>query len=163
MLQHNCVINGLLNYGFSILYAEVAKQLNALGLDCYVGFYHRSHSSQLSLVYDMIEPFRHLIDRSVFEIQDQIEKKDYVFSREGIVVLSETIKRRYVDLLSSILDRKRDYKARVGIRRADGFQRMEEITIMKMKCIELKDFVLAGALDSNSTNFKEDPYPRPLS
>jgi CRISPR/Cas system-associated endonuclease Cas1 len=32
------VINGLLNYGFAILYCEVTKQLNALGLDCYVGF-----------------------------------------------------------------------------------------------------------------------------
>jgi CRISP-associated protein Cas1 len=38
------VLNALLNYGFSILYAEVAKQLNVLGLDCYVvGFYHRNH------------------------------------------------------------------------------------------------------------------------
>lgn len=36
------VINGLLNYGFGILYAEVTKQLNALGLDCYVGFYHKN-------------------------------------------------------------------------------------------------------------------------
>jgi CRISPR/Cas system-associated endonuclease Cas1 len=32
------VVNGLLNYGFSILYPELAKQLNALGLDCFVGF-----------------------------------------------------------------------------------------------------------------------------
>lgn len=81
------VINGLLNYGFSILYSEVAKQLNILGLDCYVGFYHSNHESHLALVYDMIEPFRHLIDRSVFEVQDQIRKKDYCFSREGIVVI----------------------------------------------------------------------------
>ncbi|MGI0102621.1 MAG: CRISPR-associated endonuclease Cas1, partial [Nitrosotalea sp.] len=86
------VINGLLNYGFSILYAEVTKQLNTLGLDCYVGFYHRNHESHLALVYDMIEPFRHLIDRSVFEIQDQIRRKDYAFSRDGIVVLSDELK-----------------------------------------------------------------------
>lgn len=134
------VINGLLNYGFSILYSEIAKQLNALGLDCFVGFYHRNHDSHLALVYDMIEPFRHLIDRSVFEIQDQIRKKDYVFSRDGIVVLSDDLKKKYIDLLSTIFDRKRDYKARTGIRRKDGYQMMEEITIMKMKCIELKNF-----------------------
>lgn len=136
------VINGLLNYGFSILYAEVAKQLNVLGLDCFVGFYHRTHASHLALVYDMIEPFRHVVDRSIFEIQDQIRKKDYAFSRQGIVVLSDELKRKYVDLLSSIMDRKRDYKARTGIRRADGHQRMEEITIMRMKCIELKEHVM---------------------
>jgi CRISPR-associated protein Cas1 len=140
------IINALLNYGFSILYAEITKQLNALGLDCFVGFYHKNHTSQLALVYDMIEPFRHLIDRSVFEIQDSIRKKDYIFSRDGIVVLSDEIKKCYVDLLTSILDRKRDYKARTGIRRADGYQRMEEVTIMKMKCTELRDLLLVSRL-----------------
>jgi hypothetical protein len=56
--------------------------------------------------------------------------------------LSDELKQKYIELLTSVLDRKRDYKARIGIRRADGYQRMEEITIMKMKCNELKDFVL---------------------
>jgi hypothetical protein len=70
-----------------------------------------------------------------------IRKKDYAFSRQGIVVLSDELKRKYIELLSSILDRKRDYKARVGIRRSDGYQRMEEITIMKMRCAELRDFI----------------------
>jgi CRISP-associated protein Cas1 len=135
------VINGLLNYGFGILYAEVAKQLNTLGFDCYVGFYHRNHESHLALIYDIIEPFRHLIDRSVFEIQDQIRKKDYIFSRNGIVVLSDELKRKYINLLSTIFDRKRPHKARSGIRRKNEFQMMEEITIMKMKCSELKSLL----------------------
>ena len=146
------VINGLLNYGFSILYAEVAKQLNALGLDCFVGFYHKPHPSHLALVYDMVEPFRHLVDRSVFEIQDQIRKSDYTFSREGIVVLSDELKRKYIDLLSVIFDRKRDYKARTGIRRADGCQRMEEITVMKMKCVELKVWIMKSPIQSGSNS-----------
>lgn len=73
------VINGLLNYGFSILYAEVAKQLNALGLDCAIGFYHTNKDSRLALVYDMIEPFRHIVDRSVLEIQNHIRKKTLYF------------------------------------------------------------------------------------
>ena len=64
----------------------------------------------------------------------------------GIVVLSMELKKRYIDKLTQILDRKRDYKARTGIRRADGYQRMEEITIMKTKCIELKDFILNAKL-----------------
>ena len=89
----------------------------------------------------MAEPFRHLVDRSVFEIQDRIRKKDYAFSREGIVVLSDELKKKYLSLLSTIFDRKRLYKARTGIRRMDGYQRMEEITIMKMKCIELRDCI----------------------
>ena len=136
------VINSLLNYGFSILYAEVAKQLNGLGLDCFVGFYHKNHDSHLALVYDMIEPFRHLIDRSVFEIQDSIKNNDYAYSRHGIVVLSDDLKKRYIELLSSVFNRKKMYSARSGIRRSDGYQKMEEITIMKMKCIELKEHLI---------------------
>ena len=53
------VINSFLNYGFGILYGEVTKQLNVLGLDCFVGFYHKNENSRLALVYDMIEPHRH--------------------------------------------------------------------------------------------------------
>jgi hypothetical protein len=38
------------------------------------------------------------------------------------------------------------YKATTGIRRADGYQKMEESTMMKRKCIELRDFLLNADL-----------------
>ena len=136
----NDPINSLLNYGFGILYGEVTKQLNILGLDCFVGFYHKNEFSRLALVHDMIEPFRHLVERSVYDIQDQIRKKDYVFSVKGIVVLSRDLKKRYVDLLSNILERKRLYKGIHGVKRIkDDLQYMKEITIIKMKCYDLKE------------------------
>ena len=103
----------------------------------------------------MVEPFRHLVDRSIFEIQEQIKKKDYAYSRQGIVVLSDELKRNYIHLLSAIFDRKRDYIAKTGIRRADGYQRMEEITIMKMKCIELKQFLMNYGSTSSSIKFRQ--------
>ena len=62
------------------------------------------------------------------------------------MVLSNELRVKYIDLMSTFFDRKRDYKARTGIRRKDGYQRMEEITIMKMKCVELKDFILYAKL-----------------
>ena len=134
------VINSLLNYGFGILYGEVTKQLNILELDCFIGFYHKNENSRLALVYDMIEPHRHLVERSVYDIQEQIRKKDYVFSVKGIVVLSRELKKLYVDLLSNILDRKRLYKGIHGVKRIkDDLQNMKESTIIKMKCFELKE------------------------
>ena len=113
--------------------------MNVLGLDCFVGFYHKNEFSRLALVYDMIKPFRHLVERSVYDIQEQIRKKDYTFSVKGTVVLSRELKQRYIDLLSTIMSRKRLYKARTGIRRKDDNQKMEEHTIIKMKCFELKE------------------------
>ena len=134
------MINGLLNYGFGILYGKVTKELNILGLDCAVGFYHKNENSRLALVYDMIEPFRHLVERSVYQIKDQIKRKDYAFSVKGIVVLSRELKKRYVGIPSTILDRKRLYKGLHEIRRIkDELQNMKESTIIKMKCFELKE------------------------
>jgi len=134
------VINSLLNYGFGVLYGEVTKQLNALGLDCFVGFYHKNEFSRLALVHDMIEPFRHLVERSVYDIQEQIRKKDYVFSVKGIVVLSYELKKKYKDCLDGILNRKRLYKGIHGVKRIkDDLQNMKESTIIKMKCFELKE------------------------
>ena len=134
------MINGLLNYGFGILYGKVTKELNILGLDCAVGFYHKNENSRLALVYDMIEPFRHLVERSVYDIQEQIRKKDYVFSVKGVIVLSRELKKRYIDCLDSILNRKRLYKGVHGVKRIkDGLQNMKESIIIKMKCFELKE------------------------
>ena len=133
-------INSLLNYGFGILYGEVTKQLNILGLDCFVGFYHKNEFSRLALVYDMIEPHRHLVERSVYDIQEQIKRKDYAFSRDGIVVLSNDLKKRYMACLDGILNKKRLYKGIHGVKRIkDDLQNMMESTYIKMKCYELKE------------------------
>ena len=87
----------------------------------------------------MIEPHRHLVERSVFEIKYQIKKKRYhIFSVKGTVVLSRELNQRYINLLRTIMSRKRLYETRTGIRRKDGNQKMEEHTIIKMKCFELK-------------------------
>ena len=88
----------------------------------------------------MIEPFRWIVERSIYDIQDQIRKKDYIFSVKGTIVLSRELKKIYVDLLSNILERKRLYKAGSCIRRSkDNLQNMKESTIIKMKCFVLKE------------------------
>ncbi len=61
------VINALLNYGTSVLYSEIAKHINAQGLDPYYGFYHKNHSSEQALVYDLVEPYRVLVESAVLE------------------------------------------------------------------------------------------------
>ena len=149
------VINALLNYGFSILQAEVAKQLNGLGLDCQVGFYHRNHKTNMALVYDMMEPFRYLVDRAVFEIKESMTEKDYHYRRfenkypysalnlsSRWLYVSRDLKKRYVNLLTSVFERKRLYKPRQGITSEGGKVQMEELTLMKIKCVELRDYIL---------------------
>jgi CRISP-associated protein Cas1 len=62
------VINALLNYGYAVLSGEISKFVNGVGLDAYYGFYHHNHTSFQSLVYDIIEPFRWLVECAVWQI-----------------------------------------------------------------------------------------------
>ena len=59
------VINALLNYGYSVLAGEISKFIHGVGLDPYFGFYHKSHNSFQSLVHDIMEPFRWLVESAV--------------------------------------------------------------------------------------------------
>lgn len=77
------IINALLNYGYTVLAGEVAKFVNGLGLDPYYGFYHKPDISFQALVYDLIEPFRWLVEYSVYKLAisqtkgQYIKRKDY--------------------------------------------------------------------------------------
>jgi CRISPR-associated protein Cas1 len=62
------VINALLNYGYAVLAGEISKFVNGFGLDAYYGFYHKQHTGFQPLVYDMMEPFRWLVDYTLFKI-----------------------------------------------------------------------------------------------
>jgi len=59
------VVNGLLNYGYTVLAEEIAKFVNGIGLDPYFGFMHKTHNSHQALVSDLIEPFRWLVEHTV--------------------------------------------------------------------------------------------------
>jgi len=53
-----------LNYGYAVLAGEISKFVCGIGLDPYFGFMHKSHTGFQPLVYDIIEPFRWLVDYS---------------------------------------------------------------------------------------------------
>lgn len=59
-------INGLLNYGYGILYQQVQRAIILAGLDPYAGFVHTDRPGKPSLVLDLIEEFRQAaVDRVV--------------------------------------------------------------------------------------------------
>ncbi len=56
--------NAMLNYGYGVLYGEVERALILAGLDPFIGFLHTDNYNKRSLVYDMIEPFRIIAERT---------------------------------------------------------------------------------------------------
>jgi group II intron reverse transcriptase/maturase/CRISPR-associated endonuclease Cas1 len=56
--------NALLSLGYSILHAQTATLLQVDGLYPWRGFYHQSHGAHASLASDLMEPFRHIVERA---------------------------------------------------------------------------------------------------
>lgn len=60
-------INAALNYGYAILASAVTRSIVTHGYNPHLGIHHNSKTNPLNLTYDLIEPFRPLVDRIVFE------------------------------------------------------------------------------------------------
>jgi len=141
------IINALLNYGYSVLAGQISAYIHGIGLDVYYGFMHKNHTSFQSLVYDMMEPFRWLVDYSVWKISDakskiRISKKQYSFTREGNVVLEYDLIRKFLELLERTFQKERRYQYKHGAKTKDGLKSVQEITIAKIAVQNLAEFCI---------------------
>lgn len=64
-------INALLNYGYAILRAAVARALVSSGLFPAIGIFHHNRSNAFPLADDLMEPFRPYVDEIVFQLYSQ--------------------------------------------------------------------------------------------
>ncbi len=141
------VINALLNYGYTVLAGEISKFINGMGLDAYYGFYHKQHTSFQPLVYDLMEPFRWLVDSAVCKMSDaksknRISKKQYAYTRQGNVVLEYDLIRNFLELLERNFQRVRRYEYRQGAKTKDGLKSVQEITIARIMVQNLAEYCL---------------------
>jgi CRISPR-associated protein Cas1 len=58
-------LNGLLNYGYTVLRSATARAVVAAGLHPSLGIHHRHRANDMCLVDDVMEPFRPLVDLQV--------------------------------------------------------------------------------------------------
>ncbi len=60
--------NPLLNYGYTVLRAAVARAVVSAGLHPSLGIHHSNRNNSMCLVDDLMEPFRPMVDYSVAEL-----------------------------------------------------------------------------------------------
>ena len=74
--QNGDGINGLLNYGYTVLRAATARAVVAAGLHPSIGLHHSHDNNAMRLVDDVMEPFRPVIDLKVWHMcgsgEDQV-------------------------------------------------------------------------------------------
>ncbi|MBN2424999.1 MAG: type II CRISPR-associated endonuclease Cas1 [Calditrichaceae bacterium] len=68
--------NALLNYGYAILRAAVARSLSGSGLLPTFGIHHRNQYNAFALADDIMEPYRPFVDEIVLEIINDFDEWD---------------------------------------------------------------------------------------
>lgn len=61
-------VNGLLNYGYTVLRAATARAVVAAGLHPTLGIHHSNEGNAMRLVDDLMEPFRPMIDLRIWRL-----------------------------------------------------------------------------------------------
>ena len=61
-------VNGLLNYGYTVLRAIVSRAICASGLHPTVGIFHANRANAFALADDVMEPYRPLVDQIVLDL-----------------------------------------------------------------------------------------------
>ncbi|KDE42840.1 CRISPR-associated protein Cas1 [Metamycoplasma hyosynoviae] len=101
----NNLINRYLNYGYSILMSYITRSIISKGYDCRIAIFHKSFNNYYALSTDLMEPFRCLIDKLVYEyfknnelvnFQEFKEKLfliffDYIKYQNRIITINEYI------------------------------------------------------------------------
>ena len=105
--------NCLLNYGYGVLYSMVEKGCILAGLDPYLGFIHTDNYNKKSLVFDLIEMFRILVDKTVFYLFSKRKvKKEYFDQIKNGLSLNQEGKAVLISALNEILEKKVRYRGR---------------------------------------------------
>ena len=82
-------VNNALNYGYTILKSCLVRYLSIYGLLTYYGINHKSKTNNFNLAYDLMEPFRPLVDSFVFDHIDELNED-----------LSYEIRKKLVNILN---------------------------------------------------------------
>ena len=141
------MINALLNYGYSVLAGEISKFIHGVGLDPYFRFYHKNHTSFQSLVYDVMEPFRWLVECAVWNMSKtksvtRISKKQFTHTQKGTVVLEYDWIKSFLELLERTFQKERHYEYKHGAKTLDGLKSVQEITIVKIMVQNLAEYCM---------------------
>lgn len=81
--------NALLNYGYAVIRATVARAIVAAGLHPTIGIFHANRGNAFALADDLVEPFRPLVDSLVVALLGQ-----------GVDALDPAVKRRFAQLIA---------------------------------------------------------------
>lgn len=105
------VINVTLDIGYTILFNFMESFIRMFGFDLYVGVYHRLWFKRKSLVCDLIEPFRCIIDHATLLAfnRKQFSEKDFTLVKQEYRLKYEKCADYYKVFYDALIARKSDF------------------------------------------------------
>ena len=96
--SQDCPINAALNYGYGIILSTFNREIVSNGYITQLGLFHDNMFNQFNLGSDLMEPFRILVDRKVYEMKPEKFEKEEKLQLVNILNQEVTIdgKRNYV-------------------------------------------------------------------
>lgn len=109
--------NAALNYGYGYLKIQCRTAVNTVGLEPAVGFLHQTSAAQTaeSLVYDLEEPFRFLVDLTVIKAFESgwLSQQDFYWMKDDYLYrIQWEAKQRFLHLLRERFNSGVEYKGR---------------------------------------------------
>lgn len=104
------MINCLLDIGYTLLFNIVDGLLEMYGFDTYVGILHREFFHRKSLVCDLVEPFRSIIDDSLIKSLNlgQCKEEDFFRNQKQWMISGKKAALYISRFIQSILERKNE-------------------------------------------------------
>jgi CRISPR-associated protein Cas1 len=114
--------NAMLNYCYGILYSMVEKACILAGLDPFVGFLHTDNYNKKSLVFDLIELYRIIGDKTVFYLFSKRQvKQDYFDAIKNGMMLNKEGKKALIAAFNERMETSIRYRGR-NIKQKDILQ-----------------------------------------
>ena len=97
-------INAILNYAYGVLENQVRAQLSATGVDPTIGYIHSCGENRHSLVFDLMEPVRPIMDKRIlaFILGRTFSPGDFILNKNGICRLHPQFARFIVKSIQDI-------------------------------------------------------------
>ena len=99
--------NAMLDLGYTILYQYTNSLILVNGLYPWCGFMHQGRGDHYALASDMMEPFRHIVERVALDMlmNSQVKREDFEYNPQpGRMEIQENAKRAYLTKLSRQLN-----------------------------------------------------------
>lgn len=106
----NDYINSILDIGYTVLFAFIEALLSIYGFDIYVGVLHTMFYMRESLVCDIMEPFRVIVDEQVKKSinLNQFKENDFIVKNNRYELSWDKSKKYVAIILGAILERREE-------------------------------------------------------